>query len=61
MHNEWSGTMTISGATIANNSAETVRRALDPPPPTRVALCGPDTSVAGVRGRGAAAWTIVAL
>ena len=30
--NRW--LMTISGGTIANNSAE-VRRALDPPPPTR--------------------------
>ena len=49
------GTMTISGATIANNSAANVRRALDPPPPTRVALRWSDTSVAGVRGRGAAA------
>ena len=48
--------MTISGGTIANNSA-IVRRALDPPPPhARVALRGSDTSVAGVRGRTAAAW-----
>ena len=54
--------MTISGATIANNSAAYVRRALDPPPPhARVALRGPDTSVAGVRGSPAAAWTIVAI
>ena len=29
------GNMTISGATIANNSAGSVRRALGPPPPTR--------------------------
>ena len=49
------GTMTISGATtIANNSAY-VRRALGPPPPTRVTLRGSDTSVAGERGRTAAA------
>ena len=45
------GTMTISGTTIANNSAE-VRRALGPPPPTRVALRGSDTSVAGVCAKG---------
>ena len=50
------GTMTISGATIANNSAANVRRALDPPPPTRVALRGSDTSVAGLRGSMTAAW-----
>ena len=62
MDNDNRGTMTISGATIANNSAAWVRRALDPPPPhARVALRGPDTSVAGVRGSPAAAWTIVAL
>ena len=49
------GTMAIGNATtIANNSAE-VRRALDPPPPTRVTLRGSDTSVAGERGRTAAA------
>ena len=56
------GSMTISGATIANNSAAYVRRALDPPPPhARVALRGPDTSVAGVRGSTAPACTIVGL
>jgi hypothetical protein len=45
------GTMTIIGATIANNSA-TVRRTLDPLPPRRVALRGSDTSVAGVCAAG---------
>ena len=54
---KYDGSMTISGTTIANNSAE-VRRALGPPPPTRVALRGSDTSVAGVRGREAAACRI---
>ena len=49
------GTMTIRGGTITNNSAFTVRHALDPPPPTRVMLRGSDTRVAGVRGRKAAA------
>ena len=46
--------MTINGGTIANNSAGYVRRALAAAP-TRVALRGSDTSVAGVRGRTAAA------
>ena len=52
--------MTISGATIANNSAgcaapSTCRH------PTRVALRGSDTSVASVRGSTAPACTIVGL
>ena len=47
--------MTIS-ATIANNSAD-VRRALDPPPPTRASRCAVRYDVAGVRGSPAAACT----
>ena len=45
--------MTISGATTIANNLANVRRTLDPPPPTRVALRGSDTSVAGACAAGA--------